>query len=96
MTALPVRESLGYAEFDEPLVLLAEEKKGSSSETSDFGLPPKPHDDTGWEYDWSHDDGGLVGFGNVIKMMWGFRLPLHQLQLTSWGQWLACVPTSSS
>ena len=52
MTALPVRESLGYAEFDEPLVLLAEEKKGSSSETYDFGLQPKPHDDTGWEYDW--------------------------------------------
>ena len=85
MTALPVRESLGYAEFDEPLVLLVEEKKGSSAETSDFGLPPKPHDDTGWEYDWSHDDGGLVGFGNVIKMMWGFRLPLHQLQLDQLG-----------
>ena len=59
MTAFLVRESLGYAEFVESLVRLAEEKKGSSSETSDFGLPPKPHDDAGWEYDeWSHDDGG--------------------------------------
>ena len=63
MTAFLVRESLGYAEFVESLVRLAEEKKGSSSETSDFGLPPKPHDDAGWEYDeWSHDDGGLGWF----------------------------------
>ena len=49
MTSFLVRESLGYAEFVESLVRLAEEKKGSSSETSDFGLPPKPHDDVGWE-----------------------------------------------
>ena len=63
MTAFLVRESLGDAEFVESLVRLAEEKKGSSSETSDFGLPPKPHDDAGWEHDeWSHDDGGLGWF----------------------------------
>ena len=63
-TAFLVRESLGYAEFVESLVRLAEEKKGSSSETSDFGLLPRPSDDSGWEYDeWSHDDGGLGWFG---------------------------------
>ena len=62
-TAFLVREPLGYAEFVESLVRLAEEKKGSSSETSDFGLPPQPSDDSGWEYDeWSHDDGGLGWF----------------------------------
>ena len=56
MTAFLVRESLGYSEFVESLVRLAEEKKGIKQESKDFGLPPPPEESSweetssGWEY----------------------------------------------
>ena len=46
MTSFLVRESLGFAEFVESLVRLAEEKKGVKHEEGNFGLP-----DEEYEYD---------------------------------------------
>ena len=44
MTSFLVREALGYSEFVEALVRLAEEKRGVKQEDKDFGLPPEEPD----------------------------------------------------
>ncbi|CAK9044917.1 unnamed protein product, partial [Durusdinium trenchii] len=60
-TAFLVRESLGFAEFVESLVRLAEQKRGIRPEDGDFGLPPEEYeqdDDStyaAWQY-WQEDD----------------------------------------
>ncbi|CAK9094309.1 unnamed protein product [Durusdinium trenchii] len=58
MTSFLVREALGYSEFVEALVRLAEEKRGVKQEDKDFGLPPEEPDyedgyDYNQDYDWS-------------------------------------------
>ena len=58
MTSFLVREALGYSEFVEALVRLAEEKRRVKQEDKDFGLPPEEPDyedgyDYNQDYDWS-------------------------------------------
>ncbi|CAK9105955.1 unnamed protein product [Durusdinium trenchii] len=57
MTQFLVREALGFSEFVEALVRLAEEKRGIRQEDKDFGLPAGEADyeqdyDSGWDAWW--------------------------------------------
>ena len=58
MTQFLVREALGFSEFVEALVRLAEEKRGIRQEDKDFGLPAEEADyeqdyDSGWDAWWN-------------------------------------------